>query len=96
MYDEAWENMRAEAITFMRNKEETAIKKWLNEIGYTGPIGYYRNIFDREMEIYTKYPGHLIGKAGGNIKKFEKILTEEFGGEWKVKFVEVRGGFVQV
>lgn len=96
MYDEAWENMRAEAITFMRNKEEGAIKKWLNEIGYTGPIGYYRNIFDREMEIYTKRPGCLIGKAGVGVKKFEKILTEEFGGEWKVKFVEVRGGFMQV
>ena len=96
MYDEAWEAMRAEAHAFMKNKEESVIKRWLNEIGCTEPVGYYRNIFDREMEIYAKRVGCLIGKAGINVEKFKKMLTEEFGGEWKVKFVEVRGGFVGI
>ena len=96
MYDEAFETMRAEAHAFMKNKEESVIKKWLNEIGYTEPVGYYRNIFNREMEIYATRVGCLIGKAGVDVKKLEKMLTEEFIGEWKVKFVEVRGGFMQI
>lgn len=96
MYDEGWEKCRAEAIKLMRDTEETMIKKWLSELGYTEPVGYYRNIFTREMEIYTKHPGRLIGKAGVDVHRFEKMLSEEFGGEWKVQFVEVRGGFVKV
>lgn len=96
MYDEAWEIMRAEALAFMKNKEESVIKKWLNEIGYTEPVGYYRNSWKREMEIYATRLGCLIGKAGKDINKFKKMLTEEFGGEWEVKLVEVRGGFVQI
>lgn len=96
MYDdEAWLEFRAEAHAFMKNKEETVIKKWLNEIGYTEPVGYYRNIFKREMEIYATRLGCLIGKAGKDINKFKKMLTEEFGGEWEVKLIEVRGGFTQ-
>lgn len=78
------------------NKEEAVIKKWLDEIGYKGPVGYYRKISDREMEIYTTRPGPLIGKAGVNVEKFKKMLSDEFRGEWKVKFVEIRGGFVNV
>lgn len=46
------------------------------------------------MEIHTIRPGVLIGRAGVNVEKFEKILSDEFGGEWKVKFIEIRGGFV--
>lgn len=94
MYDESWEVTRSEVHAFMKDKEETVIKKWLNEIGYTEPVGYYRNIFNREMEIYTTRPGVLIGKAGVNVEKFKKMLSDEFYGEWKVKFVEIRGGFV--
>lgn len=96
MYDEAWENMRAEAHAFMKNKEESVIKKWLNEIGCAEPVGYYRNISNREMEVYAKRVGCLIGKAGVNVEKFKTMLTEEFGGAWKVKFIEVRGGFVGI
>lgn len=95
-YDEAWEKYRAEAHAFMKNKEESVIKKWLNEIGYTEPVGYYRNICTGEMEIYARSVGCLIGKAGINAEKLRKMLNEEFTGEWKVKFIEVRGGFVQI
>jgi ribosomal protein S3 len=95
MFDEEWQNFRAEAHAFMKNKEESVIKKWLNEIGYTEPVGYYRNVFTREMEIYTRRPGCLIGKAGVNVRELESMLNEQFLGEWKVKFIEIRGGFVQ-
>lgn len=95
MYDEAWQKFREESHAFMRNKEETVIKKWLDMIGYTEPVGYYRNIFDKEMEIYATRVGCLIGKAGVNVREFEKMLSSEFIGEWHVKFVEIRGGFVK-
>ena len=95
-YDEEWQKFRAEAHAFMKDKEESVIKKWLNEIGYTEPVGYYRNVCTREMEIYARRVGCLIGKAGINVEKFRKMLNDEFIGEWKVKFVEIRGGFVQI
>ena len=94
--DEIWLKIRSECLAYIRNKEETIIKEWLSKIGYTEPVGYYRNIFKREMEIYTTRPGCLIGKAGVNVEVFKKMLFEEFGGEWNVKFVEIRGGFVQI
>ena len=98
MFDAAWEEWRAEALAFMKEKEETLIKKWLDKIGYKGkePVGYYRNSWKREMEIYSTRVGQLIGKAGVNVDLLKKMLKDEFRGEWKVKFVEIRGGFVNM
>lgn len=99
MYDENdWLNFRAEARAFMKEKEETLVKKWLDEIGYKykEPVGYHRNSWKKEMEIYSTRVGHLIGKAGVNVDKLEKMLSEEFKGNWKVKFFEIRGGFVNM
>lgn len=91
MYDEY-----GEALATVKNMEEAAIKRWLKEIGYTEPVGYYRSISAGEMEIYTTRPGVLIGKAGVHVEKLRSILSEEFGREYKVKFVEIRGGFVRI
>ena len=98
MFDEGWEEFRAEVHAFMKDKEESLIKKWLEKIGYAykEPVGYYRNSWKNEMEIYSTRVGQLIGKAGVNVDLLEKMLKDEFHGEWKVKFVEVRGGFVQI
>ena len=98
MFDEGWEAFRAEVHAFMKDKEESLIKKWLEKIGYTykEPVGYYRNSWKNEMEIYSTRVGQLIGKAGVNVDLLEKMLKDEFRGEWKVKFVEVCGGFVQI
>ena len=46
------------------------------------------------MEIYSTRVGVLIGKAGVNVDLLKEMLTDEFRGEWKVKFIEIRGGFV--
>lgn len=95
--DESWENFRAEALAYMRNKEENLLKKWLNDIGCKKIIiGYYRDTRNYTMEIYSTRPGVLIGKAGINVDKLKKMLSEEFHGEWKVKFVEIRGGLINV
>ena len=94
MNDKSWEEFRGDCLVYVKDREEAVLKKWLSEIGYTEPIGYYRNVGDKVMEIYTIRPGALIGRAGVNVEKFEKILSDEFGGEWKVNFIEIRGGFV--
>ncbi len=97
MYDEdALQKCREETHKFIKNLEESVIKEWLDKIGYTEPVGYYRNAWKREMEIYATRVGVLIGKAGVNVKELENLLHEQFCGEWKVKFVEVRGGFVNM
>ena len=92
----AWQKFREESFKFTKEREERVIKEWLNEIGCAEPVGYFRNSWKKEMEIYTTIPGPLIGKAGININKFKKLLSKEFGGEWDVKIIEIRGGFVGI
>lgn len=97
MYDEAWENFRGEVHEWAKRRDEDLLKKWLDEIGCKEEtIGYYRNSCTNTMELYSRRPGALIGKAGINIDKLKAMLTEEFHGDWGVKLVEVRGGFINV
>lgn len=96
MCDDVWQKCREITHKFMKETEESVIKEWLNKIGYTEPVGYYRNALNREMEIYATNVGGLIGKAGANKKELENLLAEQFCGEWKVKFIEIRGGFVGI
>ena len=98
MFDNDWEDFRAEALAYAKNRNETLIKTWLSKIGYKdkNPIGYYINPCDKTIEIYSTRVGGLIGRAGINVDELKKMLSDEFRGEWKVKFVEIRGGFVTV
>lgn len=91
MYDEDWENFRAECLKSMRNREETTIKKWLSEMNFTEPIGYYKDALEKELQIYATYPGRLIGKAGKGADRLKEIWLEEFPGDWKIKFIEIKG-----
>lgn len=94
--EESWQQFRGECLRIAREREEAVIEKWLKQISYKEPVGYYRNSLDHEMEIYTTRPGVLIGKAGTTIREFEMMLSEEFHGEWKVKLIEIRGGFANL
>ena len=97
MYDDdAWLDFRSEALEYMKNKEETVLKQWLASIGYREPVGYYRDTQNRTMILYATRPGLLIGKAGKHVVELEKKLSEEFFGKWKVSFVEIKGGIVNV
>lgn len=98
MFDEGWEEFRAEIYAYAKDRNETLIKSWLSKIGYTdkNPIGYYICLSNKTIEIYSTRVGALIGKAGVNVDLLEKMLADEFRGEWKVKFVEIRGGFVNM
>ena len=95
----AWEEFqefREEALRHTREREEGLLNKWLSTINFNEPVGYHYKYSEREIELYTTRPGILIGKQGVHIFKFKDMLKEEFGHEWKVKFVEIRGGFVNV
>lgn len=94
--DENLEELREYVFAYEKLRNEQTIQKWLDSIGYTEPVGYYRDISNKTMEIYTTRPGILIGKHGVSVYAFQKMLEEEFHGEWKVKFIEIRGGFVNM
>lgn len=97
-YDEndEFQKFRQDCMTFARIAERTIIKEWLEKINYTEPVGYACNLSAREMTIYTTRPGVLIGKAGSSVRELEAMLTDKFCGIWKVKFVEIRGGFANI
>ena len=95
-YDEDnWMALRAEAHEFMHNKHKKLIEDWCAECKVTAPIGYY-NDHNGTLTIYTDRPGYLIGKGGEKVTKFEEVLTKEFSKPYKVKFIEIRGGFVNI
>ena len=96
--DNEWLEFRAEVRAFMKEKEESLIKTWLEKIGYKSkePIGYYIDLSKHTMEIYSTRPGPLIGKAGVNVDLLKKMLKDDFRGEWTIKCIEIRGGFVQI
>lgn len=93
MYDEAFENMRAEAMKYMREKTESFLSKWCEEAGVKSPVGYERNYSSKSFTVYTDRPGCLIGKGGALAKKYETLMREEFTGLERISFVEVKGGF---
>lgn len=86
-----------DVLNEIRLEEEGAIERWMTLAGYNNnPIGYYRDIDNKTMEIYATRPGVLIGKGGKCVEEFKQILKDTFGGDWKVKFIEIRGGMVEV
>lgn len=97
MFEELdWMLFREKAYKFNKNREESLLKRWLDNIGYKEPIGYYRDIVNRTMKIYSTRIGLLIGRGGTNTDNLKEMLTDEFKGEWKVEFIEIRGGFVNI
>lgn len=94
--EDSFQVFRGEALEYMKNLKESILKKWLTEIGYKEPIGYDINISNKTLEIYATRPGLLIGKAGTGVDKIKKMLSDEFRGEWHVKFTEIRGGIISI
>lgn len=92
--DDEWKIFREDCLRAAHERNDSIVREWLNKIGYHEIVGYYLDILGHVMEIYTKHPGILIGKAGCHVADLQKTLSDEFGGIWNIKFIEVRGGFV--
>ena len=94
--EDAWDEFRSDMLNYMENLEKSIVQKWLDGIGYKDPVGYHICLSEHKIEIYTTRPGSLIGQAGIHVNELRRVLSEEFRGEWSVKFIEIRGGFVNV
>lgn len=91
-----WLSIRGEALEYVKNKEEIMLKKWLENIGYKEPIGYYRDTLEKTMKIYATRIGALVGYKGTHVNKLKKMLSEEFYGKWDIEFIDIGGGFVNI
>jgi len=89
-----WMQMREEASNYVRNKNTKILNNWCAEAHVTSPIGYYNDY--ETLTVFTDSPGKLIGKAGTLIEKYKAEFNEEFHGDYKIKFVEIRGGFANI
>lgn len=94
--DDDWMEFRAQCHEIVHNIHKQLIEAWCAECNVTTPIGYYHEYSTHTLHIYTDWPGKLIGRGGEKVKKFEEALKKEFGKEYQVKFIEVRGGFVNI
>ena len=100
MYDEdtEFEYFREEAHKYAREREDRVMSRWLKELcgdKFDEPIGYHFDRFKSTATIYTTRPGVLIGRGGRGVDILKSILKDEFefSRDWKVSFVEIRGGF---
>lgn len=90
-----WMEFRAKAARYEQERNRKLIEVWCKECGVTTPVGY-ENDHDGVMTIYTDKPGLLIGRGGEKVNKFHKALKREFNRDYKVKLVEIRGGFANL
>ena len=93
---ERWQQFRAEALEHEANRARTVLQEWLDVVDYIEPVGYYLDTYHNVMVIYTTRIGVLIGKGGVHVEELKKKLLEEYGRDFEVTFVEIRGGFVNV
>ncbi len=93
MYDEAFENMRAEVMEYMREKSDSFLSQWCEEARVKSPVGYERDYSSKSFVVYTDRPGYLIGKGGALVEKYTQIMRKEFVSFERIKFVEITGGF---
>lgn len=92
--DDGLEDVMFDLLEDARVRTEAVIDTWLDKMKYTDSVAYNRHIGSRTMEIYAHRPGILIGRGGSGVDEFKKLLNEEFGGDWHIKFIEIAGGFV--
>lgn len=91
-----WMDFRCEYLAYERNRMKELIENWCKECKVTTPVGYDKNSSNATLTIYTVFPGYLIGRGGEKVNKFKEALRQEYGKPYTVKFVEVRGAFVNV
>ena len=94
--DDNFEKMRLEVLQHSIDRNKKLIETWCSKAGVNEPVGYYNDMHSHVMKIYTNRPGYLIGKAGCLVDGFKEKLKEEFGKDYTVEFIEIRGSIVNV
>lgn len=56
---------------------KTVITNWVDEAHVTSPVLYNMGHITKTLVIFTTQPGWMIGKAGGLLEKYHKIITED-------------------
>ena len=95
MDDDEWMQMREDARVYMKNRNTKILNAWCNEAKVRSPIGYYNDL-DGSITVFTDHPGALIGKAGTLVEKYKSQFNKEFNRDYKINFVEIRGGFANI
>ena len=98
MYDDdSFERLVGECLELDHIQNRKLIEEWCKEAGVNSPVGYHNELGKRRMTIYTDSPGYLIGKSGCLVDQFTKKLCKEFYvEEYEVKFVQIKGRFVNI
>ena len=89
--DMDFEELIAEALEEMSERNERVMKNFFYRIGYKGIVGYENDLGKNVFTIWTDKPGILIGKGGQNVWILKDILKEEFGYDYEIKFKEIKG-----
>ena len=94
MDDDKWMQEREDALNYIQGKNVKILNAWCAEAHVTSPVGYYNDY--ETITIFTDKPGWLIGKAGTLVEKYKTLFNEEFHKDYKIKFIEVQGGFANI
>lgn len=78
---------------YINKKQCQFIQEWCKEAHLNEPVAYDYD-YTEGFTIYTKRPGYLIGKGGELVNKYLNKLQNEFRASNKIKFIEIRGDFV--
>lgn len=77
------------------NPCEKILKSWCKDCNISN-IAYEFRIYNKTLIIHTTSPGIMIGYKGKIIKKYKRMLFEEYGEEFTIEFKEVRGKFLYI
>ena len=86
-----FEEVIAEALEEMSERNERVMKNFFYRIGYKGIVGYENDLGKKVFTIWTDKPGIIIGKGGQNVWILKDILKEEFDYDYEIKFKEIKG-----
>ena len=91
-----WLSFRNDAINYMKNVEENALRKFLEQVGIKDIFAYDYDYSKNKFTIYTSKPGIWIGYHGKNVEILKEILSKEVKENCEVAFKEIRGRFIVV
>ena len=100
-YDEVdedieFENFIADCMADMARRNKFVIESFCKEIGFRQPVGYHNEFCKGKLTLYTTRPGVLIGYHGKGVDLLKEYLRKEFNRDYKIEFVEIRGGIVNL